>query len=66
MNLSIVIPLLNEEESINELYHWIAEVMQSNGYLYELIYIDDGSTDNSWSLIQKLSAVHPEVKALQF
>ncbi|MFT5437673.1 MAG: glycosyltransferase involved in cell wall biosynthesis, partial [Ulvibacter sp.] len=51
MNISIVIPLLNEEESINELYHWIADVMQSNGFLYELIYIDDGSTDDSWKLI---------------
>jgi len=47
MNLSIVIPLLNEEESLNELYHWIAKVMQSNGYLYEVIFIDDGSTDKS-------------------
>jgi glycosyltransferase involved in cell wall biosynthesis len=66
MNISIVIPLLNEEESINELYHWIADVMQSNGFLYELIYIDDGSTDDSWKLIQKLAAQHSEIKALQF
>jgi len=48
MNLSIIIPLLNEEESLNELYQWIVKVMQSNGYLYELIFIDDGSTDKSW------------------
>ena len=66
MNISIVIPLLNEEESINELYHWIAKVMQSNGFLYELIYIDDGSTDDSWKLIQKLAVEHPEIKALKF
>ena len=66
MNISIVIPLLNEEESINELYHWIADVMQSNGFLYELIYIDDGSTDDSWKLIQKLATAHPEIKAIQF
>jgi glycosyltransferase involved in cell wall biosynthesis len=66
MNISIVIPLLNEEESINELYHWIAKVMQSNGFLYELIFIDDGSTDASWSIIEQLSAEHPEVKAIQF
>jgi len=66
MNISIVIPLLNEEESINELYHWIAEVMQSNGFLYELIYIDDGSTDESWKLIQKLATAHPEIKAIHF
>jgi glycosyltransferase involved in cell wall biosynthesis len=66
MNLSIVIPLLNEEESINELYHWIADVMQSNGFLYELIFIDDGSTDGSWGIIEKLAADHQEVKAVQF
>lgn len=66
MNISIVIPLLNEEESINELYHWIADVMQSNGFLYELIFIDDGSTDSSWELIKKLIETHPEVKGIQF
>lgn len=66
MNLSIVIPLLNEEESINELYHWIAKVMQSNGFLYELIFIDDGSTDTSWKLIETLSKQHPEVKGIRF
>ena len=66
MNLSIVIPLLNEEESINELYHWIANVMQSNGFLYELIFIDDGSTDNSWNIIDELAREHKEVKAIRF
>lgn len=66
MNISIVIPLLNEEESIKELYHWIATVMQSNGFLYELIFIDDGSTDTSWSIIEQIAAEHPEVKAIQF
>ena len=66
MNLSIVIPLLNEEESINELYHWIADVMQSNGFLYELIFIDDGSTDGSWNVIQKLTEKHKQVKAIRF
>ena len=66
MNLSIVIPLLNEEESINELYRWIADVMQSNGFLYELIFIDDGSTDGSWDVIQKLTEKHKEVKAIRF
>ncbi|MGK0386298.1 MAG: glycosyltransferase involved in cell wall biosynthesis [Patiriisocius sp.] len=66
MNISVVIPLLNEEESIKELYHWIAKVMQSNGFLYEVIFIDDGSTDTSWSIIDVLHAAHPEVKAIQF
>ena len=55
MNISIVIPLLNEEESLKELYDWIAEVMQSNRYLYEIIFIDDGSTDASWKVIENLS-----------
>jgi len=66
MNISIVIPLLNEEESLNELYRWIADVMQSNGFLYELIFIDDGSTDNSWKLIEGLSEKNPTVKGIRF
>ncbi len=66
MNLSIVIPLLNEEESLNELYHWIAKVMQSDGYLYEVIFIDDGSTDKSWEIIIKLAYDHSEVKGIRF
>ncbi|MAZ73374.1 MAG: glycosyltransferase [Flavobacteriaceae bacterium] len=66
MNLSIVIPLLNEEESLTELYHWIANTMQSNGFLYEIIFIDDGSTDGSWKLIDSLASEHPEVKAIRF
>lgn len=66
MNISIVIPLLNEEESLNELYRWIADVMQSNGFLYELIFIDDGSTDNSWKLIEGLSKKNPTVKGIRF
>ncbi|KXN99997.1 glycosyl transferase family 2 [Aequorivita aquimaris] len=66
MNISIVIPLLNEEESLNELYRWIADVMQSNGFLYELIFIDDGSTDGSWKIIEKLSRENSEVKGIRF
>lgn len=66
MNLSIVIPLLNEEESLNELYHWIADVMQSNGFLYEILFIDDGSTDDSWDIIRSLGQKHPEVKGIRF
>ena len=66
MNISIVIPLLNEEESLNELYRWIADVMQSNGFLYELIFIDDGSTDRSWEIIEQLSKENLEVKGLRF
>ena len=66
MNISIVIPLLNEEESLKELYDWIAKVMQSNRYLYEIIFIDDGSTDASWEVIENLSHKDRSVKAIRF
>ena len=66
MQLSIVIPLLNEEESLTELYNWIVSVMQSNSYSYEIIFIDDGSTDDSWKIIQNLSDKNPEVKGIKF
>lgn len=66
MDISVVIPLLNEEESLNELYHWIAKVMQSNGFLYEIIFIDDGSTDTSWNIITALSKEDQNVKGIKF
>jgi glycosyltransferase involved in cell wall biosynthesis len=66
MNISVVIPLLNEDESLQELYSWIAKVMQSNSYVYEVIFIDDGSTDTSWSVIENLSSKHKEVKGIRF
>jgi len=66
MNISVVIPLLNEEESIKELYLWIAKVMQTNSFSYEVIFIDDGSTDTSWSIIDSLQKQHPQIKAIQF
>jgi glycosyltransferase involved in cell wall biosynthesis len=66
MNISVVIPLLNEEESLQELYDWIASVMQSNRFLYEVIFIDDGSTDNSWKIIEELGAKHSSVKGIRF
>ncbi|MAL61206.1 MAG: glycosyltransferase [Flavobacteriaceae bacterium] len=66
MNLSIVIPLLNEVESLNELHHWIAEVMQSNGFSYEILLIDDGSTDGSWEVIEALQQKDPNVKGIRF
>ena len=55
MDISVVIPLLNEDESLNELHDWIAKVMQSNQFLYEIIFIDDGSDDRSWEVIKGLS-----------
>ncbi|OSY89216.1 glycosyl transferase family 2 [Tenacibaculum holothuriorum] len=66
MNISVVIPLLNEEESLQELYDWIAKVMQSNQFLYEVVFIDDGSTDTSWEIIEKLSQEHSQVKGIRF
>jgi len=66
MNISVVIPLLNEEESLIELHDWIAKVMQSNQFLYEIIFIDDGSTDKSWKIIQELSKINASVKGIQF
>jgi glycosyltransferase involved in cell wall biosynthesis len=66
MNLSILIPLLNEEESLQELYSWIIRVMQSNNYSYEIIFVDDGSTDNSWNIIEEFSNENANVKGIRF
>jgi len=66
MNLSIVIPLLNEEESLKELHDWIVQVMQSNHFLYEILFIDDGSTDGSWQKIEQLSQANQNVRGLRF
>ena len=66
MNISVVIPLLNEEESLNELYDWIANVMQSNHFSYEVLFIDDGSTDDSWERITNLAQKNEDVKGIKF
>lgn len=66
MDISIVIPLLNEEESLQELHDWIAKVMQSNRYSYEILFIDDGSTDKSWQVIENLSEKDKNVKGIRF
>lgn len=66
MNISVVIPLLNEQESLNELHDWIAKIMQSNRFSYEIIFIDDGSTDNSWQTITALSQKDSNVKGIRF
>lgn len=66
MNLSIVIPLLNEQESLPELHQWIVKVMTTHNYTYEVIFIDDGSTDDSWRIIEQLSAENPNVKGIKF
>lgn len=66
MDLSIVIPLYNEEESINELYEWIERVMTANNFSYEIIYINDGSTDRSWKMIEALKEKNSAVKGIKF
>ena len=66
MQISIIIPLLNEEESINELYQWISKVMVENNFTYEVIFIDDGSTDKSWDIIKKLKNTYSEIRGIRF
>ena len=60
MDISIVIPLYNEEESLPELFAWIGRVMEAEGFTYEVIFVNDGSTDGSWKVIEALKAEHPE------
>ena len=66
MDLSIIIPLYNEDESLPELHAWIKRVCDENRFTYEVIFVNDGSTDNSWQVIQDLAAQHPEVKGICF
>lgn len=64
--ISIVIPLLNEAESLPELYAWISKVMQENQYTYEVVFVDDGSTDDSWKIIAALAQQNTQVKGIKF
>ncbi len=66
MDISVVIPLLNEEESLPELHRWIKKVMNDNNFSYEILFIDDGSNDNSWKIIQQLSKENTNVKGIKF
>jgi glycosyltransferase involved in cell wall biosynthesis len=66
MDLSIVIPLYNEEESLPELCDWIKRVCDQHQYTYEVILVDDGSTDDSWKVIENLRAVNPNIKGIKF
>src|SRR5574344_1526241 len=67
MDISVVIPLFNEEESLPELYAWIDRVMKSNGFTYEVIFVNDGSTDHSWEVIADLKKANPEfIHAIKF
>lgn len=62
MDISIVVPLYNEAESLPELQAWIERVMKANGFSYEVIYVNDGSTDDSWGVIRSLAAARPAAK----
>ena len=66
MDISVVVPLYNEEESLPELYRWIEKVMKANGFSFEVIFVNDGSTDNSWQVIEDLSKQSESVKGIKF
>ena len=66
MDISVVIPLYNEAESLPELEAWIRRVMQEHGYSYEIIFVNDGSTDSSWEVIQSLREMNPHVRGVKF
>lgn len=66
MNISVIVPLYNEDESLPELYAWIDRVMKSKGFSYEVIFVNDGSTDRSWDVIRELSEKSENVKGIKF
>ena len=66
MDISVVIPLFNEAESLPELFEWIERVMKANGFTYEIIFVNDGSTDNSWEVIEALRQRSPYVHGIKF
>lgn len=66
MDISVVVPLYNEEESLPELYRWIEKVMKANGFSFEVIFVNDGSTDNSWQVIEDMSKQSENVKGIKF
>ncbi|UKK74082.1 glycosyltransferase family 2 protein [Segatella bryantii] len=66
MNISVIVPLYNEEESLPELHAWIKRVMTANNFTYEIIFVNDGSTDRSWDVIEELSQKDENVKGIKF
>lgn len=66
MDISVVIPLYNEAESLPELEAWIERVMKEHNFTYEIIFVNDGSTDNSWEVIQELQQKNSCIKAIKF
>lgn len=66
MDISIVVPLYNEEESLPHLHDWIVKVMQENKFTYEIVFVDDGSNDSSWKVVESLSLKNPNIKGVKF
>ena len=66
IDISVVVPLYNEEESLPELVAWIDRVAQSNSLTYEIIMVDDGSTDSSWSVVERLKGEYPAIRGISF
>lgn len=66
MDISVIVPLKNEDESLPELAAWIDRVMKENQFSYEVWMVDDGSTDNSWEVIQQLAAANASIKGIKF
>ena len=66
MDISVVVPLYNEAESLPELFAWIKRVMQQHGFSYEVIFVNDGSTDTSWQVIERLAKENSEAKGIKF
>ena len=65
-DISVVVPLYNEQESLPELLAWIRRVMEANSYSFEVIFIDDGSSDNSWNIVRSLRRNDPNVRGIRF
>ena len=66
IDISVVVPLYNEEESLAELHEWIVRVMGENGFSYEIVFVDDGSSDGSWEAVCRLKVRDPHVRASGF
>ena len=66
MDISVIVPLYNEAESLPELHAWIKRVMDEHHFSYEILFVNDGSTDDSWKVIEELHTAHPEVKGIKF
>jgi len=66
MDISVIVPLYNEDESLEKLYEWIQRVMTSNQFTYEVIFVNDGSTDRSWEVIESLQQKSANVRGIKF